>query len=227
MWFPRTRWKTWLLMQEQPLSGKECGKDFSKNWALIRHQQIHAEEALWMQECGKASHSMADFIRHVWGFILGKSHTSVSSVGRPSNAGLTLTEHQRIHSGDKPMSAKNVGKAFTHRFLSSSIMWLTLEKSPFCARNVGKPFTTAPLLNTWGFTLERNSMSAANVERPSLTGPLLSSIIWPTREKNPFVQRMWKSFLPQLILHSTYEDSHWEKPYECSECGKAFTHRST
>ena len=117
---------------------KECGKDFSKNWALIRHQQIHAGVKPYeCSECGKASCYMADFIRHMR-FHTGEKPYKCIECGKAFKRRSHLTEHQRIHSGDKPYECKECGKAFTHRssFIQHNVTH-TREK-PFLCKECGK-----------------------------------------------------------------------------------------
>ena len=119
---------------------KECGKDFSKNWALIRHQQIHAGVKPYeCSECGKASRYMADFIRHMR-FHTGEKPYKCIECGKAFKRRSHLTEHQRIHTGDKPYECKECGKAFTHRssFIQHN-MTHTREK-PFLCKECGKAF---------------------------------------------------------------------------------------
>lgn len=133
---------------------RECGKRFSKNWALVRHQQIHAGVKPYKcSECGKACRYMADFIRHMR-LHTGEKPYKCIECEKAFKRRSHLTEHQRIHTGDKPYECKECGKTFTHR----------------------------------------SSFNQHNMTH--------------TREKPFFVQRMWESFLLQLFLCSTHEDSH-------------------
>ena len=41
------------------------------------------------------------------------------------------------------------------------------------------------------------------------------------------LHRMWQMFFSVLDLAKAHENSHWKKPYSCTECGKCFSQSGT
>lgn len=68
----------------------------------------------------------------------------------------------------------------------------------------------------------RSPTSAVTVGRPSATARSSSGTVGPYWREADAVQRVWQRLYPELQSDPASENSHWEKPYKCNECEKAF-----
>ncbi|XP_017527890.3 LOW QUALITY PROTEIN: zinc finger protein 599 [Manis javanica] len=208
---------------------KDCGKGFSKNWALVRHQQIHAGVKPYeCSECGKTCRYMADFIRHMR-LHTGEKPYKCMDCGKAFKRRSHLTEHQRVHTGDKPYECKECGKAFTHRssFIQHN-MTHTREK-PFLCKECGKAFYYSSSfaqhmrIHTGKKLYECSECGKAFTHRSTF----IQHNMTHTGEKPFLCKECGKAFCLNSSFTQHMRIHTGEKPYECSECGKAFTHRST
>ncbi|XP_056404055.1 zinc finger protein 436-like isoform X1 [Hyla sarda] len=214
---------------KKPFSCSECGKCFTLKSSLIEHQKIHSSKKLFScSECEKCFTQKSNLVEHQ------KTHTgekpfSCSECGKCFTQKANLVEHQKTHTGEKPFSCSECGKCFTHKSSLVEHKRIHTGEKPFSCSECEKCFTQKSSLVEHQRTHTGVKPFSCTECRKCFTqkSSLLSHQKTHTGEKPFSCAECEKCFSQKSHLVKHQRTHTGEKPFSCPDCEKCFSQKSS
>ncbi|XP_040292112.1 zinc finger protein 420-like isoform X2 [Bufo bufo] len=210
-------------MSEKPYSCSECGKSFVKKSVLVKHLRLHSEQNKFAcSECGKCFTKKSMFVNHQRIHTGEKPHMCLEC-GKYFAKKSVLVDHQRTHTGERPYPCLECGKCFSKKSgLVKHHRTHTGEK-PFQCLECGKCFSQkSGLVKHQKIHTVEKTVSCLECDKGN-------ACIHPVRqhgvdeEERPFsCSECGKAFTQKAYLVKHQKIHTGEKPFSCSECEKRF-----
>uniref|UniRef100_A0A0A0MVJ1 Zinc finger protein 584 n=1 Tax=Papio anubis TaxID=9555 RepID=A0A0A0MVJ1_PAPAN len=205
----------------------DCGKVFSKAFALLDHLIMHSEDRPFRCPTGRsASKEKSTHINPRK--IHGETAHVCNECGKAFCYPSKLRKHQKVHTGIKPFKCSDCGKTFNRKDALVLHQRIHTGERPYECSKCGKTFSVLS-------TLIRHRKVHIG-ERPyecTECGKLFkysNSFILHQRVhtgERPFeCKQCGKAYVTRSGLYQHWKVHTGERPYECSLCGKTFTTRS-
>ena len=209
-----------------------CNKVYKKKDMFEKHQLTHTEEKVHeCKDCGKKflrAPLLKTHIKvvHLKAFPL---RCKVCDKGFISN--VTLTRHERMHTGDKPFACEHCGKGFlVKNELEMHIKARHNDNKAYVCVLCGKAFGTAKILQSHNklthMTEGDKPFSCNHCEYKAKTKQALSIHERTHTGVKPFIcSHCGKGFIVKGHLDRHVMIHTGEKPYECPVCHQKFRHK--
>ncbi|KAM4034889.1 uncharacterized protein ACNLHF_021601 [Anomaloglossus baeobatrachus] len=214
---------------EKPFSCSECGKCYGIKSNLVRHQKSHTgEKPFSCADCGKFFNHRSDLVAHQRTHT-GEKPFSCSECGKCFRWKSVLVRHVRVHTGEKPYSCLECGKCFNHKSYFLAHQRMHTGERPFSCLECGKCFNHKSYLLTHQriHTGEKPFSCLECGKCFTEKYHLMRHQRIHTGEKPFSCPECGKCYRVKSKL-VTHQRSHTgEKPFLCSQCGKRFTEKSS
>ncbi|VTJ82103.1 Hypothetical predicted protein [Marmota monax] len=195
--------------------GLQCGKAFSQSVHLTLHQRTHPEEKPYgCHECGKAFSQGSCLHRRV---PTGEQPCACVQCAQAFRNRLSLMEHQRIHTGEKPFEGA-VGPGLPLLLRLVRHQRPTPRRSRTAAASAPRPSSRSRTRHSSGARTRTrgSSPTCAGASRWQST-----SASTRARSRRPVHQGLQAG----VASDAAPAHAHSERPYKCQDCGKRFSNR--
>nr|XP_020633787.1 oocyte zinc finger protein XlCOF6-like [Pogona vitticeps] len=210
---------------ENHLICSHCGKSFSQQVYLTKHQRIHpAARTYRFLDCRKPFGPVSEADAPLRFYAAKKSH-DCSACGKSFSDHRSLKRHQRIHTGEKPYKCPECGKSFSRSPELKSHQRIHTGEKPYKCTVCGKMFSQSSNLSKHQriHTGEKPYTCAECGRSFNHSTHLKRHQRVHTGERPYKCTECGKSFSQSIILKLHQKIHTGEKPNRCSECGKNFS----